>query len=214
MITKDLKQVTTTTTNFERNEMKAQTVKKMTPQEYLAMERQNEYKSEYLNGQVFAMAGASRWHNLIITNVVRELSTQLKKQPCEVYPSDMRVRIPRTGLYTYPDVTVVCGKPEFEDEHRDTLLNPMLIVEVLSPSTEAYDRGAKFGHYRKIESLQEYVLISQEKPLIERFLRQEGTSFWVLSEAEGLHTAIDLSSISGRLELAEVYEKVKFESLS
>lgn len=192
------------------SKMKAQTVKKMTPQEYLVMERQNEYKSEYLNGEIFAMAGASEAHNLVSTNVLREFSTHLKKRPCRVYPGDMRVRIPQTGLYTYPDVTVVCGKPEFEDERRDTLLNPTLIVEVLSPSTEAYDRGAKFGHYRKLESLQEYVLISQEKPLIEKYLRQTGMPFWVLSEAEGLDAALEFSSIDCRLELAEVYEKVEF----
>ena len=127
----------------------------LTPQEYLARERRAETKSEYLRGGVFAMSGASRNHNLVATNVAAELRQQLRDRDCEVHQSDMRVKISSTGLYTYPDVTVVCGEPEFEDEEVDTLLNPKVIVEVLSPSTADYDRGGKFTHYRRLPSLRE-----------------------------------------------------------
>ncbi len=191
--------------------MTAEPAVTLTPQEYLVMERQREYKTEYSDGYVVAMAGATEAHNLIITNVVRELSIQLKKCPCKVYPSDMRVWIPRLKKYTYPDVVVVCGKPEFQDEHRDTLLNPTILFEVLSSSTAAYDRGEKFKHYRTLDLLQEYVLISQETMLIERYVRQEGTRFWTFSDAEGPDAQMELEAIGCSLSLAEVYDKVEFE---
>jgi len=187
--------------------MSSQAQKHYTPEEYLALERQAQCKSEYYAGEIFAMAGASRWHNLIVTNVLRELSLQLKGRPCTTYPSDMRVKVSPTGLYTYPDVTVVCGEAQFEDNQQDTLLNPTLIVEVFSESTEAYDRGGKFAHYRKLTSLMEYVLITQTKPHIEHYLRQPDNR-WLLSEAESLHDTIHLPSIDCRLVLAEVYDKV------
>lgn len=192
--------------------MTAQPAVKLTPQEYLSIERKSEVKSEYWYGEMFAMAGASEAHNLLVTNVVRELSLQLKGKPCRVYPSDMRVRIPRKPSYKYPDVTVVCGKPEFEDARHDILLNPTLIVEILSSSTEAYDRGAKFREYRTFDSLQEYLLISQDKPLIERYVRQEQTPFWTFSETADLDERLELSVINCELILAEVYENVEFES--
>jgi Uma2 family endonuclease len=178
-----------------------------TPEEYLALERQAECKSEYYAGEIFAMAGASRWHNLIVTNVLRELSLQLKGRPCTTYPSDMRVKISPTGLYTYPDVTVVCGEAQFEDHQQDTFLNPTLIVEVLSESTEAYDRGGKFAHYRKLASLMEYVLITQTKPHVEHYVRQADHR-WLLAEADSLSDSIHLPSIDCHLALAEVYDKV------
>jgi Uma2 family endonuclease len=184
----------------------------ITPEKYLTLERQSEIKSEYWKGGMFAMAGATEAHNLIVTNVVIELGSQLKGRPCKLYPNDMRVRIPRSPSYKYPDTVVVCGQPQFEDEHRDTLLNPTVIIEVLSPSTEAYDRGAKFREYRSIESLQEYVLISQDKPLIERYVRQEGTPFWLFSDASGLEAGVELGSVNCTLALAEVYDKVEFSS--
>ena len=187
--------------------MLVQPTAKMTPEEYLERERQAETKSEYFAGEVFAMAGAGEAHNLIVTNVIIALGTQLRKRPCKVYPSDMRVLVSPTGLYTYPDVVVVCGEPRFLDEKRDTLLNPTLLVEILSESTEAYDRGKKFEHYRQIESLQEYLLVSQVAPRVERFLRQEAGT-WLFSEAKGLHATAELTSIQCRLPLAEVYEKV------
>ncbi len=194
--------------------MTAQPAIQYTPHEYLAIERQNEFKSEYWQGEIFAMAGASEAHNLIALNVGAELRAQLKGKPCRVYPSDMRVRIPRTPSYRYPDAIVVCGKPEFEDDKRDTLLNPTVIVEVLSPSTELYDRGAKFREYRTIDSLQEYLLLSQDKALIERYVRQEQTRFWTLSEVAGLDESLELHAVACRLDLAEVYEHVEFPETS
>lgn len=187
--------------------MTSQAQTRYTPEEYLALERQAQCKSEYYAGEIFAMAGASRWHNLIVTNVLRELSLQLKGRPCTTYPSDMRVKVSPTGLYTYPDITVVCGEARFEDNQQDTLLNPTLIVEVLSESTEAYDRGGKFAHYRKLASLMEYVLITQTKPHIEPYLRQPDNR-WLLAEADSLSDTIHLPSIECHLALAEVYDKV------
>jgi Uma2 family endonuclease len=140
--------------------MSLQAKQRLTPEEYLARERQVDTKSEFYDGELFAKAGASRSHNLIVGNVTGELRAQLRGRPCEVYPADMRVKVSETGLYAYPDVVVVCGEPRFEDEHLDTLLNPTVIVDVLSPSTEAYDRGEKFAQYRKLASLREYVLIA------------------------------------------------------
>jgi Uma2 family endonuclease len=179
----------------------------LSPEEYLAIERHAETRSEYLDGEMFAMTGGSRKHNLIVTNVVRELSLQLKKRPCEVYPNDQRVRIPETGLYTYPDIVVVCGEPRFEDESFDTLLNPVLIVEVLSHTTEAYDRGKKFESYRTIDSLAEYVLVAQNEPRVEQFLRQDGNQ-WLFTAVAGLDATLSLSSIQCGLALAEIFDKV------
>ena len=187
--------------------MSLQAQKRYTPEEYLALERQAQCKSEYYAGEVFAMAGASRWHNLIVANVIGELRSQLKGRPCTTYPSDMRVKISPTGLYTYPDVIVVCGEAQFEDTQQDTLLNPTLIVEVLSESTEAYDRGGKFAHYRKLASLMEYVLIAQTKSHIEHYVRQPDNR-WLLEEAESLHGTVHFPAIDCHLSLAEVYNKV------
>ena len=187
--------------------MSSQAQKRYTAEEYLALERQAQYKSEYCAGEIFAMAGASRWHNLIVANVIGELRLQLKGRPCTTYPSDMRVKISPTGLYTYPDVTVVCGEAQFEDTRQDTLLNPTLIVEVLSESTEAYDRGGKFAHYRKLPTLLEYVLITQTKPHIEHYIRQPDHR-WLLEEAEGLHSTVHFPAIDCHLSLAEAYDKV------
>jgi Uma2 family endonuclease len=187
--------------------MSSQTQQHYTPEEYLVLERQAQCKSEYNAGEIFAMAGASRWHNLIVANVIGELRSQLKGRPCTTYPSDMRVKVSPTGLYTYPDVTVVCGEAQFEDNQQDTLLNPTLIVEVLSESTEAYDRGGKFAHYRKLTPLMEYVLITQTKPHIEHYVRQPDNR-WLLAEADSLHDTVHLASIDCQLALVEVYDKV------
>jgi Uma2 family endonuclease len=187
--------------------MSSQAQKHYTPEEYLALERQAQCKSEYAAGAIFAIAGASRWHNLIVANLIGERRSRLKGCPCATYPSDMRVKISPTGLYTYPDVTVVCGEAQFEDNQQDTLLNPTLIVEVLSESTEAYDRGGKFAHYRKLPSLMEYVLITQTKPHIKHYVRQPDNRR-LLSEANTLHDTIHLSSIDCHLALTEVYDKV------
>jgi len=182
----------------------------LTPEEYLALERAADYKSEYFNGEIFAMTGASRKHNLIAVNVVAALHPQLRKRPCEIYTSDMRVKVNATGLYTYLDVTVVCETPLLEDHWKDTLLNPTLLVEILSKSTAGYDRGEKFEHYRKLPSLAEYLLIAQDKHHVEHYARQPDNQ-WLLSETNDSQATIDLPSIVCRLMLADVYDKVEID---
>jgi len=181
-----------------------------TEAEYLEMERASEIKHEYHQGEIYAMAGASEAHNLIALNTSASLHGQLRQSPCRTYQSDMRVKVSAASLYTYPDVTVVCDDPQFEDDGVDTLLNPTLIVEVLSPSTERYDRGKKFQQYRMLPPLQEYVLISQDAARIERYLRVNEQ--WVLTDAVGLEAEIELESINCRLKLADVYERVEFKT--
>ena len=182
---------------------------RITPEEYLKFERASEEKHEYYAGEVFAMTGASKNHNLIVGNTIATLHSQLRQKPCQLYPSDMRVKIPLTGLYTYPDMSVVCGTPAFEDNEVDTLLNPTLIIEVLSPSTEAYDRGKKFRHYLTINSLQEYILISQDSVHLERFMLRDGE--WIYSDVNSMDAVITLPSIDCTLQLSDVYEKVTFD---
>jgi Uma2 family endonuclease len=179
-------------------------------EEYLALERKAEYKSEYLNGGVFAMTGASRRHNLISTNLVTSLNVQLRGKQCEVYGSDMRLRVSAADLYTYADVVVVCGEPKFEDDYVDTLLNPTLVIEILSKSTERYDRIAKSGYYRTVDSLSEYLLVAQEEYRIEQYTKQVN-EHWLLSETESLEGVVDLSSIACSLALRDVYDKIPLE---
>jgi Uma2 family endonuclease len=180
---------------------------RLTEAEYLAFERKSETKHEYMDGEVFAMTGASRAHNLIGTNLTRIIGTQLRGKGCEIYAADMRVKIGKK--YVYPDVTVVCGEAQFADDEFDNLLNPTVIFEILSDTTESYDRGTKSENYRKLPSLQEYVLVAQHKPHIERYLRlADGT--WNLKEANGLEGSLELTSIGCTLQLAEVYEQVSF----
>jgi Uma2 family endonuclease len=176
----------------------------------LALERSASYKNEFDDGQIYAMTGASREHNLVSGNMYRDLSLQLKKRPCEAYINDMRVKAAEARSYHYPDIAIVCGTPQFEDVQVDTLLNPMLLIEVLSPSTEAYDRGGKFANYRKIPSLREYLLVAQDQPSIERYVRQG--EVWILSEATGLEASVPLESIDCVLSLREVYDKVLDET--
>lgn len=184
-----------------------------TEAEYLASERASEFKHEFIDGIVYAMSGGSLNHNLITSSTIATLHRQLSGQGCRTLTSDMKVRLPATGSYAYPDVSVVCGTPQLNDDEGDVLLNPTLIVEVLSPSTEAHDRGRKFQLYRGLESLQEYVLIAQDSPRIERFVRQnDGT--WQFNDAQGLDAALDLSSVAVTLTLAEVYEQVDFSAES
>lgn len=180
----------------------------ITPDKYLIMEREAEFKSEYRNGQIIAMPGASRQHNLISVNISSNLHLQLLDRGCEVYANDMRVKVSDTGLYTYPDVVVVCDEPQFEDNHVDTLLNPTVIVEVLSPSTETYDRNDKFMSYQTLESLQEYILVSQKSVGVEQYVRQNGT--WILRDFRTLEDVLQLASIECSLVLQAVYAKVKF----
>lgn len=180
--------------------------------DYLAIERSAEFKSEYFNGEIFAMSGASEPHNVIVLNTGAEIRQHLKKRPCKVYANDMRVKVSPTGLYTYPDVVVVCGQAQFDDAHLDTLLNPTILIEVLSDSTEAYDRGRKFEHYRSLESLAEYVLIAQNRPQIEAYRRQPSQQ-WLLTESRGLEGVLRLHSIECDLALAEIYDKVELLEL-
>jgi Uma2 family endonuclease len=183
--------------------------RRYTPDEYLARERTAQVRSEYLAGEIFAMAGGSRQHGRIARNLIARLDEQLRNTPCEVFGSDMRVKVVRTGLYTYPDVTIACAELEFEDRDVDTLLNPRVIFEVLSDSTEAYDRGIKFDHYREIPSLTEYLLVAQAEPLIERLVRQPDAS-WRLTVFKGPDAVLALETVPCRLKLAEVYFKVSF----
>ncbi len=189
--------------------MPVQPQRRYTPDEYLTLERKAEYKSEYVNGAIFAMSGASERHNVIVLNIGASLHAQFRNRPCRVYASDMRVKISQTCLYAYPDIVALCGEPQFDDAQKDILLNPAVIIEVLSPSTEAYDRGGKFEHYRKLASLAEYLLVSQEKPRIEHYVRQPD-NLWLLSEASSLQDTVHLPSIDCSLSVADVYEKVEF----
>lgn len=180
----------------------------LTPDEYLAIEREAEFRSEYWNGEMFAMAGAREPHNDIGMNVSALLWLQLRSRPCQNYGNDMRVRA-SSNLYTYADGVVVCGERKFLDGRRDTLLNPGLIVEVLSPSTERYDRGSKFEQYRGIESLREYLLLASDRIHTELFTKQPNGQ-WTLSEWRDPEDIVSLESCDCRLKLADVYEKVEF----
>ena len=177
-----------------------------TPEEYIALERKAEYKSEYFDGHIIAMSGASSKHNLITGDIFYGLYPQLIGHGCDIFISDMRVRASLGDAYFYPDVVVVCGEPEFEDDVFDTLLNPILIVEVLSPSTEAYDRGEKFTRYKHLASLQEYVLVSQDKVSIEHH-RRHGKQ-WMLSHYRALEEVLQLPAIGCELPLRDIYARV------
>lgn len=192
------------------SEVSSQPKTRLTPQEYLALERKAEIKSEYFDGEMFAMSGVTREHSTIVINITTELNNQFIDRPCEVHGPSMRVKVSATGLYTYPDVAAVCGEPKFEDVYLDTLINPQLVIEVLSESTESYDRGKKFAHYRTIDSLQEYVLVSQTECRIERFSRHDDGN-WLYTETTDPSGSIELTSVACRLSLSRVYHKVDFE---
>lgn len=189
--------------------MSSQAKTRISRDEYLAIERQAPCKNEYFNGEMFAMSGASRRHNLIAVNITATLHTRLQDRPCEVYTSDMRVKVSRTGLYTYPDVVVVCGEPVFEDAEVDTLQNPILLFEVLSKSTEDYDRGGKFEHYRTLSSLQEYLLVAQDRCHVMHYTRQSDNT-WLLAETFNLADQLQLPSLNCSIGLSEIYAKVHF----
>lgn len=178
-----------------------------TPDEYLEMEYHSEEKNEYLDGVIFAMSGASFPHRRIASNIYADLRSQLKGTPCEAQPSDLRVRTADSRMYSYPDVVVFCGGAKLEHKLGDTLLNPVVIFEVLSPSTEAFDRGKKFAGYRKIKSLREYVLVSQDNVLVERYARKSNGD-WSFSSLSRLEDSLKLSSIPAALKLASIYESV------
>jgi len=183
-------------------------VSRFTEAEYLAFERASREKHEFINGEILDMTGASFVHIPVVANLMLSLGDQLRGKPCRPLANDMRVKVSDTGAYVYPDVVVVCGKPELEDASLDTLLNPTLVIEILSPSTEAYDRGAKSAHYRRLPSLQGYVLIAQDRASVEHFWR-EGDR-WILTEATDLDAVMPLPEIGCELKLSEVYERVEF----
>jgi Uma2 family endonuclease len=180
----------------------------LTEQEYLAFERRSEFRHEYFAGEIFDMTGASREHNLIVTNLVVALGSQLRDRPCNVYANDLRVKVRRARHYAYPDVVVTCGEEEFEDAELDTLPNPLVVFEVLSDSTEAYDRGKKFESYQKVESLTDYLLVSQHARRVEQFTRGGGRD-WVYTEAHEPGDAIKIRSVGCELRLEDVYLKVE-----
>lgn len=178
----------------------------LTPGEYLAWERKQSFKNEYHNGKIVAMSGASRWHNRITVDVTVQLSNQLMEGECEVYAGDMRVRTDPTASYLYPDVIVVCGEQRFEDDTFDTLLNPIVVIEVLSPSTAAYDRGEKFEYYKQLASLQEYILISQDSVRVEHYCRRE--TQWNRNTFQHLEDVLSLPSIECEVPLRAIYRRV------
>ena len=186
-----------------------QKVRRLSEAEYLELERAAEFKSEFYEGEVFAMAGGTRWHSLIATNLTAEFANRLRGGRYVAFNADLRLKVEAAGLFTYPDLSVVCGEQRFIDEGGDTLLNPTLIVEVLSESTEAYDRGKKFELYQQIDSLREYLLVSQREPRIEQFLRQADES-WVLRAAAGREATLLLPSPGITISLANIYANVDF----
>lgn len=193
--------------------MSTASIIRYTPQQYLARERAGEYRSQYYRGKLFAMAGGNERHSRISVNLVWRLAQRLEGGSCEVLDKDMRIKVAANGLYTYPDASVVCGGAQFEDEQRDTLLNPTVIFEVLSPSTADYDRGTKFELYRALGSLREYIVVAQEDPFIERHVRQADDS-WLLTEVRGIEQSLAIAAIGCTLALEEIYRGVTFGSLA
>jgi Uma2 family endonuclease len=186
----------------------AQKVPRLTPMEYLAIERAAPTKSEFYDGEMFAMAGGTALHSLIGTNVTGEFRNKLRGKHCVPYNADLRIQVQATGLFTYPDLSIICGPLQFADAD-DTVTNPSVLIEVLSPSTEAYDRGQKFLQYRQIPSLREYLLVSQHEPLLELFVRQDN-NLWSLREAAGLDARLEIPSLEIAVSLAEIYANVDF----
>ena len=185
----------------------------ITPEEYLEQERKAEFRSEYVDGVVYEMSGGSYRHAVIISNVARSLGNSLEGSECAVVSSDMRVWIPAAKTFCYPDSLVICGQPRFSGLRSDIVENPLLIIEVLSDSTETYDRGQKFRKYRSIPDLRQYVLISQREPLVEVFTRDQ-QGFWLLREYAGLESTADLDAVQVLLPLQAIYQRVVFEPVT
>lgn len=183
---------------------------RFTPEEYLTFERASETKHEYIDGFIYAMAGGSSPHNRICFNVIGELHARLKGSDCFGFTSDQKIRTDLLDLFSYPDITIVCGEPIFHDHHKDVVLNPKVIIEVLSPSTESHDRVEKFARYRTIKTLTDYLLVAQDRASVEHFTRQKGKSEWLYSAAIGLQSVIKLASLNCTLKLAEVYDRITF----
>jgi Uma2 family endonuclease len=194
--------------------------RRLTPQEYLEIDEASEIRHEFLDGEIFAMSGATFWHTLIKDNLSRTLGNKLAAKDandCYVLTSDQRVKVSATGLYTYPDILICCGEPVFDEEIRNTLVNPRVLIEVLSESTERYDRGAKFGHYRQLASVQEYLLIAQDRPCVERYVREPvagdfppAADRWVLTAVTDAAGSLLLESVGVEVTLADIYDRVVF----
>lgn len=181
----------------------------LTVTEYLARERVAEVRSDYLNGETRTQPRVRRAHVRIVGNLGGELGMVLKGGPCRTTSNTQRVKVPATGLYTYPDVAITCGRPEYDPDDRDTLVNPVAVIEVLSPETERYDRGAKFRHYQQLPTVREYILVSQEETVVERFVRQpDGT--WVLTVVTGLAGEVAFATVPARVAMADIYNDVEF----
>jgi Uma2 family endonuclease len=185
----------------------------ITPEQYLEIERKAEFKSEYYQGEMFLMAGASIPHNRLVGNLFAGLHQQLRSRPCSVFSNDMRIFVALTGLYTYPDVVAVCGELQILDTQKDTLLNPSVIAEVPSPSTEAYERGRKFEQYQSIESFKEYLLIASDRMHIDLYTRQ-ADSRWLRASASRPDDSLELPSIGCRITVADLYEKVNLTEIA
>ena len=179
----------------------------LTPEQYLEIERSAPERSEFWNGEMFALSGASVRHGVITGNILAGLHARLREGPCRVFPPDLKILVAPTGLFAYPDVVVVCGRPEYLDEVRDVVKNPILLVEVLSPSTEAWDRGGKFAHYRQLPTLREVLFVAQDEVRVEQYTRQEAAT-WLLTEASTLDAVIHVASLGCVLPVAEIYAKV------
>jgi Uma2 family endonuclease len=183
--------------------------KLLTPEEYLAFERESEIRHEYLDGKVFAMAGESLSHSRICVNLAGELRAKLKGKPCEPLSPNMKVRTSTASLFSYPDVTVVCGEPIFHDLKKDVLINPLVIIEVLSPSTANYDRTRKFQRYRMgNETLTDYVLVTQEFAFVEHYVKQNDGN-WVYASYGDVNLEVSIDSIGCILSLREIYDRVE-----
>ena len=180
----------------------------ISPEEYLEIERRATYRSEYFDGEMFAMAGATRQHNRISTNLVSGIDHHLKSRDCNVYANDMRVHVPSTGYFTYPDVVITCGKEEFTDAQNDILVNPLVIIEILSDSTASYDRGKKFEHYRELASFVEYLLVEQRTPRVEQYVCQHSDQ-WLYRDIRGIDDQnVTIYAIECSLSMQDIYHKV------
>lgn len=181
---------------------------RMSPEEYLAFDRASEIAHEYVNGEIRAMTVGTRVHGLIGSHVSAALVNQLRGRACEVFSQAIRVRVPMTRNYLVPDVVVACGGTQLEDDEFDTMLNPAIVIEILSPSTASYDRGEKWEMYRRIPTLKDYLLVSQKEPRVERYTRFGDEGLWLFGETIGLDASIQLESIGCVLHMAEIYERV------
>ena len=188
--------------------MSAQPQPRLTPEQYLDLDRASQFRNEYYAGRTYAMSGGTHDHAILTRNLTSAIQSAVGAR-CIATQSDLRVRVSPTVLYTYPDIVVVCGQPQYVDGRKDTLANPILVAEVLSPSTEAYDRGFKSVQYRTLETLQEYVLVSQTEPRVEVFRRQPGGT-WLLSESAGLESSCTLESLACTIQLRDIYSQVTF----